>query len=375
MKKVLHISKYYFPFRGGTEQVAQDCVRALLGKYEQKVICFNDGRADLTDVVDGVEIIRAGCFMKMSSQSVSMSYSKRLKEIIKSFMPDIIIFHYPNPFVTHYLLRYIQKNCKLVVYWHLDIVKQKILKRFFVGQNKRLIKRADSIIATSPAYIEGSPNLSGVKEKCVIIPNCIDTERLQVTQEVKKRAAEIKRENDGKTICFGIGRHVPYKGYRYLIEAARHLDNTFKIYIGGCGPLTDELKSQAAGLENVEFLGKIKDDELGAYLTACDIFCFPSVTKNEAFGIALAEGMYFAKPAVTFTVPGSGVNYVSLDGVTGIECPNSDSKAYAEALKKLAENPELRVKYGKAANQRVLDNFTKEIFDKNLMRLIGEIDG
>ena len=62
---------------------------------------------------------------------------------------------------------------------------------------------------------------------------------------------------------------------------------------------------------------------------ACDVFCFPSVTKNEAFGIALAEGMYFGKPAVTFTIPGSGVNYVNLDGVTGIECKNADCKDYA----------------------------------------------
>ena len=94
MKRVLHISKYYFPFRGGTEQIAQDCVKSLIGKYEQKVICFNDAKEDLTDVVDGVEIIRAGSFMKMSSQSISVSYSKKLRKLIKKFMPDIIIFHY-----------------------------------------------------------------------------------------------------------------------------------------------------------------------------------------------------------------------------------------------------------------------------------------
>ena len=45
------------------------------------------------------------------------------------------------------------------------------------------------------------------------------------------------------------------------------------------------------------------------------IFCFPSITRNEAFGIALAEAMYCGKPAVTFTIEGSGVNFVSLDGV------------------------------------------------------------
>ena len=67
MQKILHISKYYFPFRGGTEQIAQDCVNSLLGQYEQKVICFNDGKNNVCDYIDGVEIIRVGCFAKVSS--------------------------------------------------------------------------------------------------------------------------------------------------------------------------------------------------------------------------------------------------------------------------------------------------------------------
>ena len=56
MKKILHISKYYYPFSGGTEQIARDVVLALKGEYEQKVIAFNDGKEDKVDIVDGVEV-------------------------------------------------------------------------------------------------------------------------------------------------------------------------------------------------------------------------------------------------------------------------------------------------------------------------------
>ena len=38
MKKILHISKYYYPFSGGTEQIARDVILALKGEHEQKVI-------------------------------------------------------------------------------------------------------------------------------------------------------------------------------------------------------------------------------------------------------------------------------------------------------------------------------------------------
>ena len=101
--------------------------------------------------------------------------------------------------------------------------------------------------------------------------------------------------------------------------------------------------------------------------------CFPSITKNEAFGLALAEGMYFGKPAVTFTIPGSGVNYVNINGETGLECNNSDYKEYADALDKLIVDENLRYKYGEAARKRVLDNFTKEVFYRNFMTLITEL--
>lgn len=382
MIKILQVVFTMYPRIGGIEQVARDIANGLKSNLEivQRIICFNEDAEDrgivchrketVRDTVDDVEVIRCGCIAKVSSQLISLTYPRELKKLMKEFEPDVVIFHYPSPYLAAFLLPNLKKNTKLIIYWHLDITKQKILGKVFHVQNLKLLNRADKVVATSKPYIDGSPYLSKFKDKCVVINNCISFERLRTNAETKKIAAEIREKNVGKMVCFGIGRHVPYKGYKYLIDAAKYLDDSFRIYIGGSGPLTSELKEQANGLTNVEFLGRISDNELAAYLETCDIFCFPSVTKNEAFGIALAEGMYFGKPAVTFTIPGSGVNYVNLDGVTGIECPNGNSKAYAEALKTLADNPELREEYGKAARQRVIENFTEEIFEKNLMKLI-----
>ncbi|MCR5592627.1 MAG: glycosyltransferase [Saccharofermentans sp.] len=376
--KVLHISKYYYPFSGGTEQIARDVVLSLkeLPGCEQLVFAFDHEQpkesVDSRDSVDGVGVIRCRCFAKISSQSLSLTYGKRLKAAFEEFRPDVVVLHYPNPFGTHYLLKMLKKypEVKLINYWHLDIVKQKVLRTFFKGQNKRLIARSDKIVATSPNYVEGSEWLSSARDKCVVVPNCIDENRLVVDSEVEDLARKIREENEGKILCLAVGRHVEYKGFKYLIEASRHLDDRFIIGITGKGPLTDELKAQAAGDKKVQFLGLVSDAELRARLLSCDIFCFPSITKNEAFGLALAEGMYFGHPAVTFTIEGSGVNYVSPDKVTGIECPNSDSKAYAEALIKLADDRELSSKYGKAARERVAENFTFASFKENIKKLV-----
>ena len=385
MKRILQISNYLYPNIGGIEQVARDIANALeeTGEYEQKIICFNETASDgdyacnrketVHDIVDGIEVIRCGCIAKKASQSISLTFGKELKAVMDGFKPDVVIFHYPNPFEAAFLSKYLKRKFKFVVYWHLDIVKQKLLGKLFNGQTVRLLERADKIIATSPLYIEGSPYLSRYKHKCQVIPNCISETRIKVTESIEQRAEEIKKQNPNKIICFGVGRHIPYKGFKYLVEASKYLDDRFIIFIGGKGELSEQLKEQAKGDSKVVFLGRVSDEDLISYYLAMDIFCFPSITKNEAFGIALAEGMYFGKPAITFHIDGSGVNYVNKKDVTGIEVSNGDSKAYADAINRLAEDKELRHKYGEAARKRVLENFTHKQFKANLIRLLTHL--
>lgn len=374
MKKILHISKYYYPFSGGTEQIARDVVLALKGEYEQKVIAFNDGKDDKTETVDGIEVIKCGCFAKIAAQSLSTSYGKYLHRVMQDFKPDIVVFHYPNPFVAALLLRELKRTkAKLVIYWHLDIIRQKYLKVLFAPQNRRLLESAEKVIATSPNYIEGSKWLQSVKEKCVVIPNCINVERMAITDDIQKRAEEIRTENLGKTICVAVGRHTKYKGFTYLVQASKLLDDRFVIYITGTGELTEKLHEEAKADKKVVFTGRIDDTELKALILASDIFCFPSITKNEAFGLALAEGMYYGKPAVTFTIPGSGVNYVSINGETGIEVENRNVEAYANAIIHLSKNSDERLRYGKNAQKRVIDNFLSTQFTTNIRNVVNDI--
>lgn len=374
--KILHIPNYYNPHIGGIEQVCEDVVNSLKinNNIEQKVICFKDAPKTSIDTVNDIEVIRCGCQTKVASQSISLGYGKELKKLMNSYQPNIVIFHYPNPFVARLLLKYKKRHFKLILYWHLDITKQKLLGKLFNGQTIKLLKRADKVVCTSPNYLEGSKYLPSFKDKTIVIPNCVSKEKLEpMTETQSSKCNEIKSLNEGKTICFALGRHVEYKGLKYLVEASKYLDDSFKIYIGGKGPLTEDLMNQAKGDNKIEFLGRVSDDDVVSYIEACDILCFPSITKNEAFGIFLAEGMLRAKPAVTFTIDGSGVNYVNLNNVTGLEAPNCDSKAYAEAMVKLANDSSLREELGNNARTRVLENFTFDKFSDTINELINNI--
>ena len=382
-KRILQISNYQYPHIGGIEQVARDIMNVLSERpdIEQKMICFNEDACDgkyvchrketVCEEVDGVEVIRCGCIAKVSSQSISITYRGVLKKLLKEFRPDIILFHYPNPFVASLLLPLIDQHSKLYLYWHLDITKQKILGKVFHRQNIQLIGRADKIIGATPKHVNESAYSPYFSDKKYVLPYAINESRLQCSDFEKEKAVQIRKKYQDKIICFFVGRHVEYKGLEYLIEASSKIsNNNIKIIVAGEGELTTALKHKAQEDVKVEFVGRLKDHELRAYLLSCDIFCFPSITRNEAFGLALAEAMYFGKPAITFSIPGSGVNYVNLHGVTGIECENRNSEAFSRAILQLSEDEMLRNKYGKNAHKRVIENFTIGQFKKNIYELV-----
>ena len=167
----------------------------------------------------------------------------------------------------------------------------------------------------------------------------------------------IKKKYQNKKIVVFVGRHITYKGLPCLLEAEKYVKSDCVFVIAGSGPLTEQLKEQCNS-KRVIFVGRLSDEELVWYHMAASVFAFPSITKNEAFGVALAEAMYCYTPAVTFTIEGSGVNWVNLDGITGIEVPNRNVQAYAEAIDILLQNEQLASQYSKAAHKRVAENFT-----------------
>lgn len=375
MKKVLHIATYYPPNIGGVEQTAMDVVDALRPRYEQAVLAFHHAKGSTEECADGVKIYRCSILVKAFSQPLSIRYRAKMRELLHSFRPDIVVIHFPNPFGIHYLLRFLKqikdKHIKVITYYHSDIIKQKLLGKLFEGQTDRLLNRSDTIVATSPIYIEGSPFLSRYKEKCRVVPSCIGSSVRNFTDVDAEETERIRRVYKDKTICLFIGRHVRYKGLNFLIEAARYVRENAVFLIAGQGPLTEQLKRQAEPLENVYFLGVLKD--VGSYLSACDIFTFPSVTKNEAFGLALAEAMWCGKPAVTFSIEHSGVNFVGINNETCLECRNADPKAFAQAVDRLAKDRDLRRRLGDNGRKRAQELFSPEAFRKHIACLFEQI--
>lgn len=373
--RILHISKYYFPYLGGVENICKYLVERM-PQHDTSVVCFNDGKANAVDDVNGHRVYRAGAFVSIARQALSLSYKNGLRWAILAEKPDVIQFHWANPFPAILLRMVMPEDVRLVVHWHMDIIRQWYLYWAIRPWERWLIGRADRIVVTSPQYRDGSKPLRGVKDKVRIVPNAIDSDKLELRPGDVERISGIKALYGGRPIVFFMGRHTKYKGLPHLIESERYMRSDCVVVIGGNGPLTDKLKTLAEkrGAERIRFAGRLSDDELRCYLHAADVFAFPSITKNEAFGVALAEAMYCRTPAVTFTIEGSGVNWVNLDGVTGLEVPNGDDRAYAEAIDRLVNDVSLRRKFAEAAYERVAGNFLISHMTEAMENVYKEID-
>ena len=324
----------------------------------------------------GTEVIRLNphgrilchrTLIEAAKTTVAPSMVTRLRRIAKDY--DIIHIHHPDPMAAM-ALRLSGYKGKVVLHWHSDILSQKALLRFYLPIQNWLIKRADTIVGTTPVYLAESPYLQGVQEKCRCIPIGIEP---IISDSVRER--EIRNEYSGRRIIFSLGRLVEYKGYRYLIEAAKYLDDSFMILIGGGGPLRESLQRKIDELgvgRRVKLLGKVPQEDLASYYGACELFCMSSVMKTEAFGIVQIEAMSAGRPVVATKIPESGVSWVNEDGVSGINVAPRDSKAIAEAILTITDNEATWKKFSAGAAKRFAENFTKEKMISKCLNIYAE---
>jgi rhamnosyl/mannosyltransferase len=192
-------------------------------------------------------------------------------------------------------------------------------------------------------------------DRCHLIPYGIDAGQFDDDRVDRPLVAKL-RERFGPRVILTVGRLVYYKGIKFLIQAMSKVNA--KLVIIGEGPLRAELEREAAAngtSDRVIFLGDI-DGNLTSYYHASDVFALPSCERSESFGIVQLEAMASGMPVVNTRID-SGVPYVSLDGISGFTVEPRSSEEMAAALNRLLDNSELRKRMGRAARDRVVNEF------------------
>lgn len=374
--KILQLGKFY-PIRGGVEKVMWELTRGLSQRgIDCDMLCamLPSDKVDAKDVPQSTNtedgtVIRFNehgkviCVPAITKKAATM-ISPRMISYLKrhAYQYDIIHVHHPDPMAALALWRSGYKG-RVILHWHSDILSQKFFLWLYRPLQRWLISRAETIVGTTPVYVESSPYLQTVQNKVTYTPIGIEPIRYD---EAKVQA--LRESFPGKKIIFSLGRLVPYKGYEFLVGAMSHLDESYHLVIGGTGPLREKLEAQIRDLElkkRVTLLGYVPDEDVPTWFGACDVFVLSSVMKTEAFGIVQLEAMSCGKPVVATRIPESGVAWVNEDGISGRNVAPEDSPAIANAVSAVC-GPDYD-NYSKGARMRYQSMFS---FDKMINKII-----
>jgi rhamnosyl/mannosyltransferase len=358
--KILHLYKDYFPILGGIENHVKVLAEAQASAGHQVTVLVCDpGRRTRAENMGGVRVIKAGRLATVASMPISLHQPL----VLLREHPDVIHVHSPYPLgeVSAWLLG---RGIPLVLTHHSDVVRQRGWLRFYGPLLRRVLRRADRIITDSPRYLETSPWLGPVRDKCVVVPLGVDVVRF----------APPVAPYDGPPTLLFTGKLRYYKGLDTLLRALGGLPKVH-LNVVGDGPMRSEWEALAhsLGIDNrVRFCGEMPDADLPAQYHSAHLFVLPANARAEAFGTVLLEAMASGLPCVTTEV-GTGTSWVVQDGVTGRVVPPRDPAALAAAIGDLLARPSLRAEMGRAARARAVAEFAQELMVERVMQVLAEL--
>ena len=157
-----------------------------------------------------------------------------------------------------------------------------------------------------------------------------------------KRAAWGMGEEDPILIC--TSRLAPEKNLGLALrafDAVRERVPGARLVLVGSGPLQERLRGQSG----VVVVGAVPHDEVGAHLSAADVFLFPSET--ETFGNVLTEAMACGLATVSYDYAASAMHVQH--GRNGLQVELGDADGFVREAVRVAEDGALRRRLGVAA--------------------------
>jgi len=289
-----------------------------------------------------------------------------LKEFFKSHAIDVVLAEFGH-MGTRVMDVCQEERIPLVVHFHgADAYDYAALKEF--GEKYHtMFHTAAVLIAVSRHMEKKLVELGAPKEKIHYSPCGMDPLMFHGSDPAK-----------APPVFLTVGRFVDKKAQHLVLCAFQKVLEKVpqaKLLMVGEGPLLDMCLSMAKALkieQAVEFLGVKTHKETAELMRKVRALVLHSIVP--------ASGDSEGTPVVIQEAGGSGLPVISTfhggipdvieDGVTGFLVNEGDVEAMAERMIKIAQDPALAATLGKAAQKRILSNFTLE---KNIERLYGAI--
>lgn len=272
----------------------------------------------------------------------------KLSPIIKRENPDIIISF--NAEATRILLNSLNVNCPVITMFHYDpdTILGNVSSETIMALNK-----CSCVQVLMPSYIEITKRY--INNRVICIPNIVEQHTLFSTerQNIIVNVGRVNRKQKRQALLIEAFNKINYKNFTYQVMFYGET-NTDKKYFEYCLKLIKKYKLDS----KVEFKGTT--DNVFKILNIASIYACPS--SIEGFSLSLTEAMAAGLPAIGYKSCPS-VNELIIDGYNGFLCEDGIDD-FAEKLKILMQDAELRKKMGQNARESMKQFAPEKIWDE-----------
>ena len=346
--RVLLVSPYSLSVFGGVQGQVLDLARSLreLG-VDARVVAPCDGPPPERGIVTVGPSTNFSSNGSVAPIASGKSVARRTLEARRVIEPDVIHLHEPLvPGPTQTLL--LGADEPLVGTFHASY-----FGRFnpWYRMLRPPLKRWVSRLAIRTAVSDEAAGLAQLSfdGDYKIVPNGVD---------VPKFAKATPWPTDRPTILF-IGRHEPRKGLGVLLDAFTDLERDAVLWVAGEGPETDALRGR--GVRDVEWIGRISEEEKARRLRAATVFCAPALG-GESFGIVLLEGMAASTAVVASDI--DGFRNVARADRDALLVEPGDAGALRDALRGALDDPSHRAELIASGEQRALEFSMRHVAER-----------
>ncbi len=343
--RIALVSCVYPPYKSGIGNVAARHARQLSDMGHQvTVFCPAHDDEPGRDTVDGVVVERIRALVRHGNSAFVPQLAWRMT----GFDAVYIMWPFFGGAEAAAIGARLHR-IPYIIFFHMDVLwdgwRGKVLDGYERAVEPWLMRNAHAVMASSLELARAS-SVGAVKGITVQpSPFSLDLSRFHPPGPDEPRP-------DLPSVLFvgAMDNGHAFKGVPQLIEAFATVrpDVPCTLELVGDGDLRPRLEAaaHASGVaEHITFLGRV-DDELARAYRMASVVVLPSTTREEAFGVVLAEGMASGCPCIASNFP--GVDAVVRSG-DGILVPPGDVTALAEAIRSVVGDPERQAAMSRAA--------------------------
>jgi len=236
------------------------------------------------------------------------------------------------------------------------------MRRLALSIESWLMKRFDRVSSISPNMVARLLSKGVPAQRAVEFPNWVDVTAIcpQPTGRLDNPVRQNLDLPDDAVIVLYAGNMGQKQGIEVVLDAARRLSThpRLRFVLAGAGAALENLKQQAQGLDNVQWLPLQPIELLNDLLNMADIHVLPQ--RADAADLVMPSkltGMLASGRPVIGTAD-AGTQLGDVLDACGVRVPPADAAALAQALAALADAPDERATLGAKGRQHALDHLS-----------------